>query len=215
MLADFINSLLAILLLEGRIRSILLDMKRWYLLLIPILLGLATVAYLVVKLLAPTIFPDILNRDSQAKNRQSDIGKLPAAEAAPREVQALRKNHGLRQLTTAEDGTKIQDLPNGTYGFSMCDVVSLSAKRGTTFSLEIHKHHDGIVYYVGYASDDHIEKYLTRQKNFHILTSPHQLEKSPSLFEIPIEFVSKCEERPSKEGTHFDLFVTTIPELQS
>lgn len=190
-------------------------MKRWYLLLIPVLLGLATVAYLVVRLIAPTILPDIFSRDNPAKNRQSDIGKVPAVEAVPRDLLALRKNHELRQLTTLEDGAKIQNLPNGIYGFSMCSVVSLRAKRGNTFSLEIHKHHDGIVYYVGYASDEQIEKYLTRQKNFHILTSPHASEKASSLFEIPIEFVSTCEERPSKEGTLFDLFVTVIPELQS
>jgi hypothetical protein len=96
----------------------------------------------------------------------------------------------------------------------MCRVVSLSAKRGNTFSLEIHKY-DGIVYYVGYASDEHIEKYLTRQKNFHILTSPHSWEGGSLLFEIPIEFVSKCEERPSGDGYLFDLFVTDIPLLQS
>jgi hypothetical protein len=96
----------------------------------------------------------------------------------------------------------------------MCSVVSLSAKRGSTFSLEIQKH-DGIVYYVGYAADEDIEKYLTRKKNFHVLTSPHSRERASSLFEIPVEFVSKCEERPLGDGYLFDLFVTVIPELQT
>lgn len=109
----------------------------------------------------------------------------------------------------------MQDVPNGIYGFSMCDVVSLSAKRGNTVSLEIHKHDDGIVYYVGYAPDEQIEKYLTQQHNFHILTSPHPREQASSLFEIPVAFVSKCEERPVGEGYLFDLFVTTIPISQS
>jgi hypothetical protein len=155
------------------------------------------------------------SRNNQARNTQSAVGKLPDVGAVPKEVLALRKAHQLRTLTEREDGTKIQDLPNGIYGFSMCNVVSLSAKRGSISALEIHKHRDGIVYYVGYASDEHIGNYLARQKNFHILTSPHSREGASSLFEIPVEFVAKCEGRPFGDGYLFDLFVTTIPELQS
>jgi hypothetical protein len=188
-------------------------MKRWYPYLITVPLGLVILAYLIVRY-SPTNFTDIWSRDNQAKNTQSDVGTMPDVTAVPKDVLVLRREHQLRPLTEREEGTKIQDLPNGIYGFSMCSVVTLSAKRGNTFSLEIQKH-DGIVYYVGYASDEHIGKYLTRQKNFHILTSPRSWEGASSLFEIPVEFVSKCEERPISDGYLFDLFVTTIPELQS
>jgi len=190
-------------------------MKWWYLYLVVVLVALAVLAYLIVRLIVPVNLTDIWSRDSQAKNVQGDVEKLPETQAVSREVLELRHAHQLRRLTEREDGTKIQDAPNGTYGFSMCKVESLSAKRGNVFSLEIHKHHDGIVYYVGYATGEDIEKYLTRQKNFHIPTFPHASEKASSLFEIPIEFVSKCEERPVKDGGVFDLYVTTIPELQS
>lgn len=200
-------------LLEGRLRRILPVMNRWYLYLMAVPLGLVILVYL-VGLNFSINFSDMWSRDHQTKNMQRDVGALPDTTAVPKDVLELRKKDQLRPLTEREDGTKIQDLPNGIYGFSMCSVVALSAKRGNTFSLEIHKH-DGIVYYVGYASDEHIEKYLTRQRNFHILTSPHSWEGASSLFEIPVEFVSKCEERPISDGYLFDLFVTTIPELQS
>ena len=190
-------------------------MKRWYLYLITVLLGLVILAYLIVRVTSPINFADIWSRDNQAKNTQRDVGKMLDVNAVPREVRELRQEHQLRPLTEREDGTKIQDLPNGIYGFSMCSIVSLRAKRGNIFSLEIHKHADGIVYYVGYASDEHIEKYLTRQKDFHILTSPHPRKGASTLFEIPVEFVSKCEERPGGDGDLFDLFVTSIPELQT
>jgi hypothetical protein len=163
----------------------------------------------------PINIADIWSSDHQAKSRQSDVGKLPEVSAVPKEILKHRLAHQLRPLTEREEGTKIQDLPNGVYGFSMCNVVSLRAKRGNTFSLEIHKHDDGIVYYVGYASDEQIEKYLTQKNNFHILTSPHSREQASSLFEIPVAFVSKCEERPLGDGYLFDLFVTTIPISQS
>ena len=190
-------------------------MKWWYLYLVVVLVGLAVLAYLIVRLIAPMNLADIWSRDNQAKNMQGDMEKLPDVQAVPKDMLELRHAHQLRRLTEQEDGIKIQDAPNGTYGFSMCKVESLTAKRGNTFSLEIHKHQDGIVYYVGYASDEDIEKYLARHKNFHIQTSPHTGDKASSLFEIPIEFVSKCEERPVKDGVLFDLYVTTIPELQS
>jgi hypothetical protein len=189
-------------------------MKRWYLYLITVPLGLVILAYLIVRVTSPINFAHMWSRDNQAKNTQSDIGKMPDVNAVPKDVLELRQEHQLRPLTEREDGTKIQDLPNGIYGFSMCPIVALSAKRGNTVSLEIQKH-EGIVYYVGYASDENIEKYLTRQKNFHILTSPHSREGASSLFEIPVEFVSKCEERPLGDGYLFDLFVTVIPELQT
>lgn len=190
-------------------------MKRWYLYLITVPLGLVILAYLIVRLNSPNDFADIWSRDNQAKNTQSDVRKIPDVQAITKDVLELRQAHQLRPLTEREDGTKIQDVPNGIYGFSMCRVVSLNAKRSNPFSLEIHKHYDGIVYYVGYASDEDIGKYLAQQRNFHILTSPHSRERASSLFEIPIEFVSKCEERPLRDGYLFDLFVTVIPELQS
>jgi len=199
---------------SGGLGRILIDMKRWYLYLIAGLLGLMIVGYFIVRGSSPINFSDIWSRNNPVTNAQRDVGKMPEGNAVPREVLRLRREQQLRPLTEREDGTKIQDLPNGIYGFSMCSVVALRAKRGNPLSLEIHKY-NGIVYYVGYASDEHIEKYLTRQKDFHILTSPHPRKGASTLFEIPVEFVSKCEERPGGDGDLFDLFVTSIPELQT
>lgn len=190
-------------------------MKRWYLYSIIVPLGLAILLYLIVRLTSPVNFADMWSRNNQAGNTQSQVGKLPEAGAVPREILALRRAHQLRALTEREDGAKIQNLPNGIYGFAMCNGESLSAKRGNIFALEIHKHDDGIVYYVGYASDEDIGKYLALQKNFHIIAFPHSWERATSLFEIPVEFVSKCEARSFKDGYLFDLFVTNIPLMQS
>ena len=189
-------------------------MKRWYLYLITVPLGLVILAYLIVRLNSSSNFAEIRNRDNQGKNTQSDVRKMPDVQAVPKAILELRQEHQLRPLTELEAGTKIQGLPKGIYGFSTCSEL-LDTKRGNKFSLEIHKRRDGIAYYVGYASDEDIGKYLTRQKNFHILAFPYSRERASSLFEIPVDFVSKCEVRPYREGYLFDLFVTSIPELQS
>jgi len=94
-------------------------------------------------------------------------------------------------------------------------IQTVHAGRTNSATLEIHKHLDGIVYYVGYASPDHIEKYLTRQKNFHILVSLEPRGKASVLFEIPVDFVTKCTVSSAGGGSVFDLFVMAIPELQS
>jgi len=190
-------------------------MRRWPLFLLIVLIGLALAAYVVIRINPPTKFANFWGTGNQTKNSQSNVRKTQDVETAPKDVLALRREHQLRALTELEDGVKIQEAPNGIYGFSMCSVVSLSRKRGTTFALEIHKHHDGIVYYVGYASAEDVEKYLARPKNFHILTYAHAREKASSLYEIPVDFVSKCEERPVGDGHLFDFLITSIPELQS
>ena len=187
-------------------------MKRWALYLIAVPLGLVVLVYF-VGLNFSIHLADLWSRDHQPKITQRDVGKIPEGNAVPKEILRLRRKHQLRPLTEREEGVKIEQLPDGIYGFSMCSVVALRATRGDTFSLEIQKH-DGIMFYVGYAADEEIEQYLTRQKKFHILTSPHPRKGASSLFDIPIEFVSKCEEHPDGDGYIFDLFVTSIPELQ-
>ena len=187
-------------------------MKRWALYLIAVPLGLGGLVYL-VGLNFSVNFGDLWSRNPLPMNTVRDVGRIPEGNAVPNDILSLRHKHQLRPLTEREEGTRIQDLPNGIYGFSMFSVVELRAMRGDTFSLEIQKH-DGIIFYVGYASDEEIAQYMTRQKNFHILTSPYPRKGASSLFDIPIEFVSKCDERPEGDGVLFDLFVKVIPELQ-
>jgi hypothetical protein len=186
-------------------------MKRWALYLILVPLGLGGLVYL-VGLNVSLHLADIWNRDPQPTNTLRDAGKVQEANAVPHEILRLRQKHQLRPLTEREEGIRIQDLPNGIYGFSRCSVVELRATRGNTYSLEIHKH-DGILFYVGYVSDQDTDHYLAHHKNFHILTFPHPREGASSLLDIPVEFVSKCEERSDEDGVLFDLFVKIIPEL--
>lgn len=187
-------------------------MKWWFAFLITALLGFGIWAYLS----SPIDLAAILKLDKQELSGQRDGVKSSAAKSVPRDLllEELRQRHQLRPLTAQEAGKPVQELPKGIYGFSACSDV-LDAKRGEKFSLEIQKRRDGIVYYVGYASDEDIGKYLARQKNFHILAFPHSRERAPTLFEIPIDFVLKCEVRHPNDGDLFDLFVRDIPELQS
>ena len=199
-------------LLEGRLGRILSAMNRWALYLIAVPLGLGGLAYL-VGLNFSVNLADMWSRDPQPMNTLRDAGKSPEENVVSNEILRLRHKHQLRPLAEREEGIPIQNLPNGIYGFSRCSVAELRATRGDALLLEIQKH-DGIIFYVGYASDEEIEQYLTRQKNFHILMSPHPSKGASSLLDIPIEFVSKCEDRPDGDDVLVDLSVKVIPELQ-
>jgi hypothetical protein len=158
--------------------------------------------------------PLILDAMWRTHTQAGGGASVPVERDVSEEILGLRQKHHLRPLTETESGTPARDVARGIYGFSTCDVPTLSTSRRNGAFLEIHKHLDGIVYYVGYASEDDIEKYVTRQKNFHIVASVERKGKAPVLFEIPVDFVSKCTRR-SGDDRLFDLFVTVIPELQS
>ena len=186
-------------------------MKRWIVYVVVLLLVAGALGYVVrSKVSVP------LNLDVMWKTHTKPSGaSVPAEREVPGEILALRQKHHLRPLPEVENGTPARDVARGTYGYSTCDVQTIHAGRRTGVALEIHKHLDGIVYYVGYASEDDIEKYVTRQKNFHIVASLERRGKTAVLFEIPVDFVSKCTMRSGDDRASFDLFVTAIPELQS
>ena len=186
-------------------------MKRWYSYLIMVLLVLGGLEYYVLPKVTGPLHLDVI---WTTNNKQSGTS-VPKGQDVPEEILALRERHHLRSLTAMENGARVREVVNGTYGFATCDVQTVSAARTNSPTLEIHKHLDGIVYYVGYASADHIEKYLTRQKNFHILISLEPRAKASLLLEIPVDFVSKCTLSSAGDGSVFDLFVMAIPELLS
>jgi hypothetical protein len=186
-------------------------MKRWIFYLMVVLLAVGMLDYYFLAKLTPPLDLDAIWK---TRNARSDVS-MPEGQQDPEDVRALRQRHHLRPLTDIENGIPVREVAKGTYGFAACDVQTIHATGRGTPSLEVHKHLDGIVYYVGYASEDHIEKYLTRQKNFHILLSLQPRGKAQLLLEIPVDFVSKCTVSSVGDGSVFDLFVTAIPELQS
>jgi len=191
-------------------------MKWLYPALVAVLLGLVLTAYLTAAWSPSFKLSRLWNQGGRPADTRGATEKTAEGKAVLQDVllEELRRMHHLRPLTDQEGGSKIQSLPMGVFGFSECGE-SLEAKRDGKPSLEVQKRRDGIAYYVGYASDEDIGKYFARLKNFHILTYNQATGKAPSLLEIPIDFVAKCEARQSADGPMFDLFVRDIPELQS
>src|SRR5687768_1349299 len=177
-------------------------MKRWIAYLIMALLAFVAFDYYYLSKLTAPLHTDFMWKKTE-KQSPASVSKV---QDVPEEILALRQRHHLRPLTERENGIRVQDVASGIYGFAACDVQTVHATRTNRSFLEIHKHLDGIVFYVGYASKDHVEKYLTRQKNFHILVLLEPRGKASLLFEIPVAFVSKCAFSSVGEGSQFDFF---------
>jgi hypothetical protein len=186
-------------------------MKRWILYVVMLLLVLGVLSVYLRSQEAVPLHLDVMWK----RNTKPSATSAAKEPQVPEERLAFRNQHHLRALTELENGTHTRDAARGVYGYSTCDAQTLHAAPTTSPFLEVHKHLDGIVYYVGYASEDDIERYVTRQKNFRIVASLERRGKASLLFEIPVAFVSKCTVRSGDAGTVFDLFVTAIPELQS
>src|SRR5262249_53454871 len=101
-------------------------MKRWYLYLILVFLVVVIVASSTVfKWNSSIDVAEVWNLIHQPK-KKSEPAREGEGSAVLLEVLELRQRHHLRPLTEVEHGTKIQNLPRGIYGFSMCDLASLS-----------------------------------------------------------------------------------------
>lgn len=114
----------------------------------------------------------------------------------------IRKRYGLRPILSTEEGQRATDLPEGIYGFTNCSHIPYpeqnpllyrqSAKGGANL-FEVQKRQDGILYLVGYASQDHAEQFTDEAKNVGMSVSPHPSEVSFTLLEIPLSRTTGCE----------------------
>lgn len=69
--------------------------------------------------------------------------------------EALRREHGVRRVTSAEEGTAADGLPRGVYGFTASPALAsplFEARRARNF--EIHHLANGTVALVGFVTPD-------------------------------------------------------------
>ena len=159
--------------------------------------------YLVTVPLAVAMFGYLLFQAMNFSNGSTVNDAIPAPAIA---LEEIRKNHHLRPLSDIEDGITIEKVPSGIYGFSMCTIM-LRTRPTSFFSLEIHKHYDETIYYVGFVSNEHAGKFAAHQKHFDITVYPQPWEGASSIIEIPGDLVSRCQVRPFRRSYTYDLFL--------
>ncbi len=120
---------------------------------------------------------------------------------------ALREKHQVRPLTEEEEGTGIDQLPEGVYGFT-CAVGQWDAplfRRRIFLSYEMHKLPDGSPVLVGYVSPQEAERLNRAEEGVTIRLFPDRQGEATELISIPLERVRRHRQHSERTGQGLEL----------
>ena len=107
--------------------------------------------------------------------------------AATPEQEALRAAHAVRLVASAEEGTGVNALPGGVYGFTyspgLPNAPLFAERRHRCY--EIHKLAGGDTYIVGFATADAARQISTAQADLTVQVQPEPDLQSAALVTIP------------------------------
>ncbi len=115
---------------------------------------------------------------------------------------ALREEHGVRPLTEDEEGTGIDQLPEGVYGFT-CAIGQWDAplfRKRIFLSYEMHKLRDGSPVLIGYVSSEDAERMSRREGRVTIHLFPDRQEEATHLVSIPLFRVRRHKQHSERTG---------------
>jgi hypothetical protein len=101
--------------------------------------------------------------------------------------EALRQEHQVRIVTTAEEGEGVDKLPGGVYGFTYSPALQnapLFAQRRYR-SYETHKLENGDVFVVGFATADVARQIALPSDELTVVVQPEPDDQASALVKIP------------------------------
>jgi len=129
--------------------------------------------------------------------------------AYERDLEELRMKHELRPVTTEEDGTGVDRLPPGVYGFTYSPgTVSAPLFRNRkSENYEIHKLKDGTVVVLGYVAEAEAKALARSGEPVALRVFPHLTDEAPSLVRVPAHRIRSRREHSQREGQGLELLV--------
>jgi hypothetical protein len=101
--------------------------------------------------------------------------------------EALRNEHQVRLVTAAEEGSGVNSLPGGVFGFTYSPALPnaplFAAPRFRSY--ETHKLVSGEVYVIGFATAEDAHRIAVSAEEATILIQPHPEERATVLVKIP------------------------------
>lgn len=121
--------------------------------------------------------------------------------------QQIRSLYDLRELTQDEEGTSIDRLPGGIYGYTYspaADNFPLFREKKVR-CYEAHKRRDGGSYLVGYLTAEEAEQVKDRQRRavIHLFAEPQG--SADRLVLVPMARVARHKEYSQREGNGLEL----------
>ena len=115
-----------------------------------------------------------------------------SSEIKTASIEQFRAKHQVRLIDAGEQGTGLDRLPAGVYGFTYApgnDIVPLFSKRDY-HSFEVHKSADGAGYVIGFVTPEEAAKIETMAEGAPIRLYPSPFESSETLVSVPLSRVS-------------------------
>lgn len=124
-----------------------------------------------------------------------------------RAFEELRSSHRLRALTEAEDGTGVERLPGGVFGFT----YSPAEKNFPLFldrdlrSYEAHKLEDGSIFLLGFLTPEENKASSEARKPQTIHLLPEPKDDATELVRVPLARVVRHLENSARMGTGLEI----------
>jgi hypothetical protein len=124
-------------------------------------------------------------------------------------IEELRHQHRVRLVTNEEEGTGIDRLPGGVYGFTYspgADNYPLFKKQDIS-SYESHKLPDGKALLIGYLTQKEADTLATVKGNALIHLFPNAKDQATTLVILPMSRVVGYKEHSQRGGTGLEIRV--------
>jgi len=142
----------------------------------------------------------------------SRVSYTSIADTADQEQ--LRTAHGVRPVMDAEEGTGVNQLPGGVYGFTyspgLPNAPLFAVRRYRSY--EIHKLSTGEPFVIAFADADTASQIASALSDMNVRVHPDATDTAPVLVKIPYARIRHHRQyaAPNQEG-----FTVTIAQVQS
>jgi hypothetical protein len=125
-------------------------------------------------------------------------------QTATVDQEALREAHQVRLVDAAEEGTGVNALPGGVYGFTyspgLPNAPLFAVRRYRSY--EIHKLPSGDVFVIGFAAPDVARELSTATQEMTVRIQPQSVEGSETLVTIPYSRIKQHRQyaAPNQDG---------------
>jgi hypothetical protein len=133
----------------------------------------------------------------------------PLSQEVQRAFEELRSSHRLRVLTDTEDGSSINRLPGGVFGFT----YSPGEKDFPLFndrdlrSFETHKLQDGTIFLLGFLTGAEAAAFTTAREPTSLHLFPEPKGEANELVRIPLKRIVSQVENSARKGRGFEIQV--------
>ena len=128
------------------------------------------------------------------------------------EQEALRQRHQVRIVDAAEEGSGVNVLPNGVFGFTYSPALPnaplFAARRYRSY--ETHKTSMGDVFVIGFASPEDATRLRSSLEDVTILIQPQAEDERTTLVEIPYSRIRHHRQYAAPNQHGFTVTVTPL-----